>query len=167
MRRSLVLRANPTVRQIQAILARVERALTERGASTHREIPGEVSFRMPPPWQLARVGWLGLITRGTATLSAWGGGPWRVSYRLHFGALQALTALLTLVIVVLGWNGPRLTLLGIVLTLWIAGYGTLHLLASHHFRRMLRDVMADVVERRTQPRAKPTPSAPATSQHPE
>lgn len=167
MRRSLVLRANPTVRQIQAILSRVERALTERGATVNRESPGEVSFRMPPPWQLARVGWLALITRGTATLSAWGGGPWRVSYRLHFGALQALTAVMTLVIVALGWNWPRFALLSTVLVLWIAGYGVLHLVASHYFRRLLREVMADVVERRARPRAKPTPSAPATSQQPE
>jgi hypothetical protein len=162
-----VLRANPTVRQIQTILARVERALTERGAIVHREIPGEVSFRMPPPWELAPVGWLAVITRGTATLSAWGGGPWRVSYRLHFGALQALTGVMTLVIVMLGWNWPRLALLGTILVLWIAGYGVLHLVASHHFRRVLRDVMADVVERRARPREKPTPSAPATSQQPE
>ena len=40
MRRSLVLRANPTVRQIQMLLARVERALTERGATSTRGIPG-------------------------------------------------------------------------------------------------------------------------------
>lgn len=166
MRRSLVLHANPTVRQTQVILARLERALTERGAIVRREIPGEVSFRMPPPWRVAPVGWLALITRGTATLSAWGGGPWRVSYRLHFGGLQALTGLVTLILAVVGWGWPRLALLGSVLALWVVGYGTLHLLASHSFRGLLRDVLADVVERRARPRAGPT-GAPATSQQPE
>jgi hypothetical protein len=167
VRRSLVLRANPTVRQIQAILARVDRALTERGATVYRGIPGELSFRMPPPWRLARVGWLALITRGTATVSAWGGGPWRVSYRLYFGSLQALTGLVTLVVVLLGWGWPRLALLGTILALWIAGYGALHLVASHDFRRMLREVMPDVVERRTHPRPTPAAGASAPSQHPE
>lgn len=162
-----MLRANPTVRQIQAILARVERALTERGAIVHRETPGEVSFHMPPPWHLARVGWLAVITRGTATLSAWGGGPWRLSYRLHFGALQALTGLVTIVIVVLGWRWPRLALLSTVLVLWAAGYGALHLVASHYFRKLLRNAIPELVERRTRPRAKPAASAPAASQQPE
>lgn len=162
-----MLRANPTVREIQTILTRVERALTERGATVRRDMPGELSFHMPPPWELAPVGWLALITRGTATVSAWGGGPWRVSYRLRFGALQTLTGLLTLIIVAMGWNWPRLALLNTVLALWIGGYSTLHLIASHDFRKLLRTVMADVVERRSQPRAKPTPSAPATSQQPE
>lgn len=162
-----MLRANLTVRETQAILTRLERALTARGATVDRATPGEVSFRMPPPWRLARVGWLALITRGTATLSAWGGGPWRVSYRLHFGALQAVTGLMTLVIVVLGWGGwPRFALLSTLLTLWIAGYGSLHLLASHHFRGLLREVTAGVVERRARPRTDPT-GAPATSQQPE
>jgi hypothetical protein len=161
------LRTNPTVRQIQATLVRVERALTELGATVYRGVPGELTFRMPPPWRLARVGWLALITRGTATLSAWGGGPWRVSYRLHFGALQALTGLVTVVILLLGWGWPRLALLGTVLALWITGYGALHLVAAHNFRKLLRDVMVDVVERRTQPRPIPAGSSPAPSQQPE
>lgn len=165
MRRSLVLRSNPTVRQTQAILARLERALTDRGAVTHREVSGEVAFRMPPPWRLAR-GWLALISRGTATLSAWGGGPWRVSYRLHFGALQALTGLITLIIVIVGWSWSRLALFAVVLALWGAGYGVLHLLGSHAFRDMLRSVMGDFVENRARPRPQPTDAA-AGSQQPE
>ena len=165
MRRSLVLRSNPTVRQSQAILGRLERALTERGAITHREVSGEVAFRMPPPWRLAR-GWLALISRGTATLSAWGGGPWRVSYRLHFGALRALTGLVTLTIVVIGWRWSRLALLAVVLVLWGAGYGSLHLLGAHAFRDLLRRVLGDFVENRARPRPQPTDAA-AESQQPE
>jgi hypothetical protein len=169
VRRSLVLRANPTVRQIQTILSQIDRALRERGATTDRAPAGELIFRMPPPWKLARIRWLALITRGTATLSAWGGGPWRVSYRLHFGALQLLTGLITVSMVVVGWNWPRLALLSAALALWIVGYGSLHLLAAQQFRDLLGDVMADVLERRTKPRpGQPTPSsAPATSQQPE
>lgn len=166
MRRSLVLRANPTVRQTQAILTRLESALRDRRATTDRAPGGELTFRMPPPWHFARVGWLALITRGTATLSAWGGGPWRVSYRLYFGALQALTGLITLALVVLGWGWPRLTLLSAVLALWIAGYASLHLLAAHHFRSMLSDLMIDVLERRAQRRTE-SAAAPARSQQPE
>jgi len=166
VRRSLVLRTNPTVRQTQAILVQLERALRERGAVTDRAQAGELIFRMPPPWKLARVGWLGLITRGTATLSAWGGGPWRVSYRLYFGALQALTGLITLTMVVFGWGWPRLALLSAVLALWIIGYGSLHLLAAHHFRDLLSGVMTGVLDRGTS-RQPQQASAPATSQQPE
>jgi hypothetical protein len=165
MRRSLALRSNPTVRQTQAILGRLERGLTERGAMTHREVSGEVAFRMPPPWRLAR-GWLALISSGTASLSAWGGGPWRVSYRLHFGALQALSGLVTLIIVVVGWSWSRLALLAVVLALWGGGYGVLHLLASHAFRDLLRRVMGDFVENRAAPRPHTTDAA-AGSQQPE
>ncbi len=166
VKRSLVLRANPTVRQTQAILVRLDRALRERGATTDRAPGGELTFRMPPPWKLARIGWLGLITRGTATLSAWGGGPWRVSYRLYFGALQATTALITLIIAVLGWGWPRVALLSAVLALWMIGYGSLHLLAAHHFRDFLSGVMTDVMGPRVPARAEQA-SAPATSQQPE
>ena len=166
MKRSLVLRANPSVRQTQAILGRLERALQAQGAATERAPAGELTFRMPPPWRLAPVGWLALVTRGTATLSAWGGGPWRVSYKLYFGALQTVVGLLTVGMAVFGWAWPRVTLLGAVLTLWIAGYAPLHFLAAHRFRTLLQEVMADVLERRSHPRVTPA-STSASSQQPE
>ena len=166
MRRSLVLRANPSVRHTQAILARLQRALEQHGASTDRAPTGELTFRMPPPWRLAPRGWLALITRGTATLSAWGGGPWRVSYKLYFGALQAVAALITLVLVGIGWGLPRLSLLAAVLTFWIAGYAPLHFLAARRFRSLLQEVMADVLERRARPRVQAA-GASASSQQPE
>jgi hypothetical protein len=166
VRRSLVLGANPTVRQRQTLLARLDRALRERGAMTDRTPTGELTFRMPPPWRLAPVGWLALLTRGTATLSAWGGGPWRVSYRLYFGALQAAAACITLVIAIVGWGWPRLTLVIVILAFWILGYAPLHLLAANRFRRLLRDVMADVIDQRVR-RGADRASAPAASQQPE
>ena len=165
-----MLRANPTVRQTQKILSHLDRALRERGATTDRAPAGELIFRMPPPWRLARIGWVALITRGTATLSAWGGGPWRVSYRLHFSALQVLTGLITLGIAVFGWGWPRLGLLSAVLALWVVGYGSLHLLAAHQFRDLLSDVVTGVIHRRpssqTDQRAEPS-SAPSASQQPD
>lgn len=166
MRRSLPLRANLSVRQTQALLIRLERALAERGATVYREIPGELSFRMPPPWKLAPVGWLALITRGVVALSAWGGGPWRLSYRLHFGWLQAVTGVTTLILAVLGWGWPRLALLGAVLALWVVGYGVLHLIAARHFRLVLRELISDIAERRARPRREAN-GASATSQQPE
>lgn len=166
MKRSLVLRANPTVRETQAVLTRLERALNERGATTERASTGQLHFRMPPPWRFAPIGWLALITRGTATLSAWGGGPWRVSYRLYFGALQVVTATITLGMGVFGWGWPRLALLTAALALWITGYASLHLLAANRFRALLRTVMVDVLERRARPREIAAP-APAANQQPE
>lgn len=162
-----MLRANPTVRETQAVLTRLERALQERGATTARTAGGVLSFRMPPPWRLARIGWLALITRGTGTLSAWGGGPWRVSYRLYFDALQATTAVITLGIAVFGWGWPRVTLIGGVLALWIIGYASLHLLAGHRFRDLLRNVLFDVLEPRDQPRREPANVTASSPQHPE
>jgi hypothetical protein len=153
VRRSFLLRNGTSVHQTQAVLARLEGALSAIGAAVQRPTPGEVIFEMPPPWRLARIGWLALISRGTATLSAWGGGPWRVSYRLKFAALRAVTGLMTVALVALGWSWPRLTLLSIVLALWIIGYGALYFLASRRFRRMLSETALDVAERRSRPRS--------------
>jgi hypothetical protein len=89
-----------------------------------------------------------------------------VSYRLQFRALQLITGLLTLAIVAVGWGWPRLSLLMVVATLWIVGYGALYYLASKRFRRVLADIAADIAERRTRPRVTP-PEARMASQHPE
>ncbi|MDQ4080095.1 MAG: hypothetical protein M3125_04990 [Gemmatimonadota bacterium] len=166
MRRSFLLRPDTTVHQLQVVISRLEAALSHRGALVRRTNSGEVSFEMPRPWRLAPIGWLALISKGSATLSAWGGGPWRVSYRLQFGALRLVTALLMLVIVAVGWGGPRLSLLMVVATLWLIGYGSLYYLASRRFRRVLADIAAETAERRTRPRVTPS-EARVASQHPE
>jgi hypothetical protein len=91
-----------------------------------------------------------------------------VSYRLYFGALRTVTAFITLILIALGWEWPRLSLLSAVLSLWVAGYGALHLLAAHRFRGLLSAAMADVIDRRAHPRTQPAnPSTSASSQHPE
>jgi hypothetical protein len=154
------------VHQTQVVIARLEAALSGLGAVVHRTTPGELSFEMPRPWRLAPIGWLALISRGSATLSAWGGGPWRVSYRLQFGALRLMTGLLTLVIVAVGWGWPRISLLMVVATLWVGGYGSLYYFASRQFRRILAAIAADTAERRTRPRAAPG-EARVASQQPE
>lgn len=166
MRRSFLLRPDTTVHQTQVVISRLESALSRLGAVVRRPTPGELVFEMPRPWRLAPIGWLAVISRGTATLSAWGGGPWRVSYRLRFSALRLLTALLTLAIVAVGWGWPRLSLLMVVATLWIAGYGSLYYLASKRFRRLLADITGEIAERRARPRVTPR-EAPVTSQQPE
>ncbi len=153
MRRSFLLRPDTTVHQTQVVIARLERALSSLGAGVRRTTPGELMFEMPKPWRLAPIGWLALISQGSATLSAWGGGPWRVSYRLRFGALRVVTALVTLMLVAIGWGWPRLSLLMVVATLWAAGYGSLYYLASRRFRRVLAAITAETAERRTRPRA--------------
>jgi hypothetical protein len=165
MRRSLVLRTNPTVRQTQLVLARLERALAEHGAAIKRPSAGEIEFRMPAPWKLA-PGFLALVSGGTATVSAWGGGPWRVSYSLRFGALRTLTAIVTLALVTVGWGWPRLELMSSVIALWVVGSGTLHILAARAFRRFVRELLPDVIERRAQSRQPPEPEQ-ATAQQPD
>ena len=152
MRRSFLLRPNTTVHQTQVVIGRLESALSRLGAMVRRTTPGELVFEMPRPWCLAPIGWLALISQGSATLSAWGGGPWRVSYRLRFGALRLITALVTLAIVAVGWGWSRLSLLMVVATLWVAGYGSLYYLASKRFRGILADIAAETAERRTRPR---------------
>lgn len=166
MRRSFLLRPDTTVHQTQVVIARLESALARLRADVQRTTPGELVFEMPRPWRLAPIGWLALISRGSATLSAWGGGPWRVSYRLRFGALRLVTALLTVALVGVGWGWPRLSLLMVVATLWLVGYGSLYYLASNRFRRILGEIAAESAERRTRPRATPS-EARVASQQPE
>jgi hypothetical protein len=153
VRRSFLLRPDTTVHQTQIVIARLEAALSRLGATVRRPTPGELTFEMPRPWRLAPIGWLALVSRGSATLSAWGGGPWRVSYSLQFGALRFVTALLTLVIVAVGWRWPRLSLLMVVATIWVVGYGACYYLASRRFRNILADIAAEITERRARPRA--------------
>lgn len=121
---------------------------------------------MPPPWRLSR-GWMALISGGTATVSAWGGGPWRVSYVMRFTALRAVTAVMTLALVAIGWGWPRIALLSSVLVLWVLGAGSLHLLAARDFRKFLRATIPDMIERRTQPRTTPRAADAVTTQQPD
>src|SRR5687768_1524799 len=81
---SLRLRTEPTVHQVDVILACVEGALDRRSARVRRGTRGEVRFRMPPPWQAAGAGMLRLVTSGEVNVIAGWGEPRRLHYDLSF-----------------------------------------------------------------------------------
>ncbi len=158
---SIRLRTEPTVQQGQLILARVERALDELGVETERERSDVVSFRLPPPWRAARVDSLRLATAGKVRVSAGGGGPRRLRYELSFLWLRVAGGSITAFLVVLGWEWPRMVLLGALLWLWIAVFA-LVATARRQMRRLLRSCAREIVERRKEPR----PVSPASSSPP-
>ena len=69
---SLRLRTEPTVHQVEVILARVERELAECGARVKRGARGELRFRMPPPWRARGAKLLRLVSAGEINVSAGG-----------------------------------------------------------------------------------------------
>ena len=81
MMRTLPLRQEPSVRQIEALLATIERDLSQVGAKVKREGKGGLSFRMPFPWRAPHLGLMLAITSGRAVVSAGQGGPWRAETR--------------------------------------------------------------------------------------
>lgn len=150
---SVKLRTEPTVHQTEAILARIERELTMRAVSVTREGFGAMSFRMPRPWRAAHLGLLLPIRSGRVRVSAGAGERWRVRYELSFMSLRALTAVLTAVLVAVGWSWPRLTLLSRLVILWAAVFGAPWTLAKLRFRRLVEACAREIVERRKTPRA--------------
>jgi hypothetical protein len=151
--RSLSLRQEPSVRQANAILTRIETALAKTGADvTHDSMTG-IRFKTPPPWRAPQLGILLVTTSGYVKVSAGAGGPWQVRYELSFATLNGIVLILTGVIGAIGWSWSRLTLLGALLALWLLGYGVPHALASRRFHRLIASGAHDVVERRTTPRS--------------
>ena len=160
MRRSLPLRAEPTVRQTEAILARVERALADRGVTAERRGPGRLHFKMPPVWRAPQAGVLHAVTSGDALVSAGAGEARRVRYDLSFAGLRVSVFVLTGLLLVLGWEWARFTLFNSVVALWLLAFGAPYALATRRFRRIVFDAARDVVERRQVPReSTPTDSA--------
>jgi hypothetical protein len=145
---SFPLRTVPTVKQTQTILAQIERELRERGAHVDRPTHGRLSFRMPLPWRAPKLRLLLAVTSGYATISASGGGPWRVSYDLNFSALRAITTVLSLALVTVGWQWNRLTLLNALFLLWALVFGSLYVAGTVRFRSLLKIAAGEVVERR-------------------
>ena len=142
---SLRLRTEPTVHQVDVILARVERELTEGGARVQRGARGELRFRMPPPWRARGAALLRLVSAGEVSVSAGGGEPRRLRYWLRFPLLYTLGALVTAGVVGAGWYGPRLRLLATVLVLW-AVVLLLRMAASRAVRRVLAGCAREIVE---------------------
>ncbi|HEY0969640.1 MAG TPA: hypothetical protein VGE02_01550 [Gemmatimonadales bacterium] len=159
---SIRLRTEPTVQQGQLILARVERALDELGARTERERSDVVGFRLPPPWRATHADPLLLATSGRVRVSAGGGGPRRLRYELGFLWLRAAGGVITALLVVLGWEWPRMVLLGALLWLWIAVFAFVAT-ARRRMRRLLRSCAREIVERRKEPRPPVTSPAPPPS----
>jgi hypothetical protein len=147
---SLRLRTEPTVHQVDVILARVADALGAAGARVRRGARGEVRFRMPPPWSV-RGGLLRLVSAGEVKVSAGWGEPRRLRYQLNFATLYVLAALVAAVLVAFGWNGPRLDLLRSVLVLGGVVL-LLRLLAARRVRSVLAECAREIVERRADER---------------
>lgn len=152
--RSISLRKEPSVRQIDAILRHLGEELTKRGATVTRAgIAGALRFHMPRPWKAPRLGILLVVTGGRAEVSAGSGGPWRVRYGLSFSVLRGIVILLSLALIAFGLSWPdRTNLINALLILWVVAYGLPYVAATARFRRILQSCALDVVERRRVPR---------------
>ena len=152
--RSIRLRKEPSVRQIDAILRHLEEELKKRGATVTRTgIAGALRFRMPKPWKAPRLGILLAVTGGRAEVSAGSGGPWRVRYGLSFPVLRGIVILLSLALIAFGLSWPdRTRLINALLILWAVAYGLPYVAATVRFRRIVQSCAVDIVERRRAPR---------------
>jgi len=152
--RSVPLRREPTVRQIETILRRIEEELVTRGAVTEREgTTGGLRFRMPKPWNAPRLGILLFINSGRAVVSAGSGGPWKVRYKLDFSVLVGLAIALSAGLIAVGLSWPdRTSLLNALIILWLVSYGVPYAIATARFRRIIQKSTHDVIERRRAPR---------------
>lgn len=148
--RSVRLRKEPSVRQIDAILRHLEEELAKRGATVTRAgIARVLRFRMPKPWKAPRLGILLAVTDGHAEVSAGSGGPWRVRYRLSFSVLRGIVILLSLALIAFGLSWPdRTKLINALLILWVVAYGLPYAVATIRFRRIVQSCALDIVERR-------------------
>jgi hypothetical protein len=161
--KSIPLRTEPTVRQADAILLRLEGVLAARGVTPKRR-GLELRFKVPAPWKALRLGTLMVATSGVVKVSAGAGEPWKVRYSLDYTMLRALAVVLTIAAVAVGLSSlPRLTLLNLVIGIWVLCYIGPRWVASRRFDVLLRDSAAEVLERRRTPRDLPaassTPSA--------
>jgi hypothetical protein len=152
--RSLALRREPSVRQIETILRRIEEELVTRGAKTERlGTTGGLRFRMPRPWKAPRLGLLLFINSGRAVVSAGSGGPWKVRYHLDFSVLLGLASVLSVGLIAIGLSWPdRTSLLNGLLIVWLIVYGIPYVVATVRFRQIIQKSTHDVIERRRAPR---------------
>ena len=152
--RSLALRREPSVRQIETILRRIEEELLSRGAKVDRVgTTGGLRFRMPWPWKAPRLGVLLFISSGRAVVSAGSGGPWKVRYSLDFSVLVGFAITLSLALIAVGLSWPdRTQLLNALLIIWVIIYGIPYVVATIRFRRIIQKSTHDVIERRRVPR---------------
>ena len=148
--RSLPLRREPSVRQIETILRRIEEELASRGARIDRTgATGGLRFRMPWPWNAPRLGALLFISSGRAMVSAGSGGPWKVRYQLDFSVLLGMTITVSVVLIAIGLSWPdRTQLVNALLLVWVFVYGIPYAFATTRFRQIILKSTHDVIERR-------------------
>ena len=165
MRHSIVLRTEPTVRQTEKVMARLERELGERGIVAAREGPGRLRFRVPFPWKAPRAGALLAISKGAVRLSAGAGETRQVRYELSFARLGGLAVGISVLLLSIGLAWPRTTLFGALGLVWALLFGVPWLVAATRFHRLMAIAARDVIERRAAGRppgddATPTSEAP-------
>jgi hypothetical protein len=155
------MRTEPTVRQTQAILTRIERELVARGARVERAGASALRFAMAHPWRARKLDALTTISAGRVLVSAGSGEPRRVRYVLGFRLLRAVAAAASIILLVWGWEWPRPTLLNALLALWVVIFGAPYAVAERRFRRLLETAAHDVIERRQTTGETPVPDVPA------
>ena len=151
--KSIPLRTEPTVRQADAILARIEGVLAERGVAPQRR-GLELRFRVPFPWPSPRLGLFMAVSKGIVKVSAGAGEPWKVRYSLDYTLLRALALVFSIAAVVMGLSAwPRLTLLNAVIGIWVLVYFVPRWAAARRFDGLVRASAIEVLERRRTPRS--------------
>ena len=159
--KAIPLRTEPTVRQADAILSRLEGVLAARGVAPRRR-GLELRFRTPLPWQAPGLGTLIAVTSGVVKVSAGAGEPWKVRYSLDYTLLRAFAVVLSIAAVVYGLSAwPRLTLLNVVIGIWVLGYLGPKWMATRRFDGLVRESATEVLERRRTPREVPATTDPA------
>lgn len=162
--RAVRLRYEPTVRQINAILARLEHDLARHGLDVTRHGVGGIHFRVPPPWRTRRAGLLGAATAGRVRVTAGRGERRQVRYELKFTTLQAVLMLASFVLVIVGWQRARVSLISTVALLWLLVYLPAYLIANAQLRRIVSLGAGEVIDRRREPRTPPS-TEPSTEQN--
>lgn len=146
MIRSIPLDVSPTAREAQAILSYVEDELRALGGSVERSQYGAIHFKLPPPWRARHLGILHVVSSGRATIGAAAGAPWRVRYELKFTMLQWAAIVLTVLVVLFGWQSGRfITFYGIA-GVWLLCYALPYVAATVRFRNLVRARVQDIVE---------------------
>ena len=138
---------------------RVEQALEAHGASVTERGAGALRFLMCWPWSAPEFRPLVAVTSGEAELSAGGGGPWRIRYRLKFTRLRVLCVLASLALMVAGRTWPRATLLTALAVLWAVCYVAVIAAAGRRFHQLIESATHEIDERRGSTRPARGPGA--------
>lgn len=152
--KSVTLRNEPTVREADAILARLEDVLAGCGVEPKRR-GLELRFRVPAPWRATRLGLLLAATSGVVKVSAGAGEPWRVRFGLDFTVLRAVAVVLSIAVTAIGLGWPRLTLVNALVAIWVFCYLLPRWAADRRLDALVRESAVAVLDRRRTPRDVP------------